>query len=515
MGTSFLPLPVFPTDTPCTSEISAEVGVSHKYKSNFFLNTQKSLFAGDDALIYGMHLDIIKYLSEPNFMQQGLHAYNNAVTKTSRLWVVVCICLIFVLGSMLLWQYQQIRQLKQLSSRQEIQQNRQQTRIARQFAVVCEGFDKKIHEELIQGRSEAEYKYPEDANQLSQLRDSIEDLTIKVYQMQQERQGNDNIIPQHLQAQLACLNQQVNNSLAQLNELHKEYRSSEEIVADLSGGVCLIQGEYTFIDPITKQPLRYSSQTPTELETQLMPVSTSGTGRALLIQYTGTGFLVNKRGYILTNQHVTKPWLVADEYQHVLAAGYEPKLCMFRAFFGDRVNPVELELIACAENEDVALLKAPGDLADIPILDCANNANSLKVGQTVIVLGYPTGFDVMLARMDKDELADVLGGDGSFDSIAHNLARKKMIQPVATRGMCGRIAPGKIIYDAQTAIGGSGAPVLGCDGKVVAINTALLRGFSGSNFGIPIEAGLKLLRQVTGSEPILEMAHRPGTFSSN
>ena len=61
--------------------------------------------------------------------------------------------------------------------------------------------------------------------------------------------------------------------------------------------------------------------------------------------------------------------------------------------------------------------------------------------------------------------------------------------------MCGRVDEDKIIYDAPTAIGGSGGPVIGLDGKVVAINTALLRGFAGTNIGIPIRVGLQLLEQ--------------------
>ena len=76
--------------------------------------------------------------------------------------------------------------------------------------------------------------------------------------------------------------------------------------------------------------------------------------------------------------------------------------------------------------------------------------------------------------------------------------------------MCGRVSEDKIIYDAPTAIGGSGGPVIGLDGKVVAINTALLRGFAGTNFGIPIQLGLQLLEQVKppeGEGKNVDLAH--------
>ena len=50
-----------------------------------------------------------------------------------------------------------------------------------------------------------------------------------------------------------------------------------------------------------------------------------------------------------------------------------------------------------------------------------------------------------------------------------------------------------VVYDAATAAGGSGGPVLGLDGRVLAINAAILRNFNGSNLGVPIEPALRLL----------------------
>ena len=50
-----------------------------------------------------------------------------------------------------------------------------------------------------------------------------------------------------------------------------------------------------------------------------------------------------------------------------------------------------------------------------------------------------------------------------------------------------------MVYDAETAQGGSGGPVLGLDGRVVAINAAILPEFSGSNLGVPVERAAPLL----------------------
>ncbi|MCP4710392.1 MAG: hypothetical protein GY869_17350, partial [Planctomycetes bacterium] len=153
------------------------------------------------------------------------------------------------------------------------------------------------------------------------------------------------------------------------------------------------------------------------------------------------------------------------------------------------------------ETDDVALLSCNIKQIDIPVLPCRQDPDQLKAGQSLLILGYPTGFEALLARLGHDELDEIAGDDIPIDQMALKLAQRHLIQPIGTSGICGRVSPDKIIYDAQTATGGSGSPVLAADGKVVAINTALLKGFSGTNFGIPIKAGLKLLQQAENSPP--------------
>lgn len=316
---------------------------------------------------------------------------------------------------------------------------------------------------------------------------------------------------------ISALNEQVNQSQQQMGQVIARSRWAELSVARLSPGVCLIQGEYIFVDPGSGRSLRYIERDPSAAlafagaSLSAYPVSTDGKGDVLAVQYTGTGFLIDSRGYLLTNQHVTSPWETADDYQHILAAGYEPRLRMFRAFFPGQAQPFDLRVVKRSGEIDVALLQVDLNGADIPVLPCEPEPDGLKAGQTVIVLGYPTGFDVLLARMSEQELTEIIGGEGdTFSIIAENLAARQLITPVATRGMCGRVSAGKIVYDAQTAIGGSGAPVLTENGKVVAINTALLKGFAGSNFGIPVKSGLDLLAAAVGKNPVQVAADPSG-----
>ena len=50
-----------------------------------------------------------------------------------------------------------------------------------------------------------------------------------------------------------------------------------------------------------------------------------------------------------------------------------------------------------------------------------------------------------------------------------------------------------MVYDAQTTNGGSGGPVLSTTGEVVAINSAVLPEFGGSNLGVPAEQARRML----------------------
>ena len=66
------------------------------------------------------------------------------------------------------------------------------------------------------------------------------------------------------------------------------------------------------------------------------------------------------------------------------------------------------------------------------------------------------------------------------------LAKRNLIRPLITQGHIGDVLPDKIVFDAQTTSGGSGGPLFNREGKVIGVTYAVLKGFGGSNFGIPI-----------------------------
>ena len=109
-------------------------------------------------------------------------------------------------------------------------------------------------------------------------------------------------------------------------------------------------------------------------------------------------------------------------------------------------------------------------------------------------MGYPTGLKSMLARSGSTFLEQLeQGADLDFWSVAERLSKAKLIRPLASRGIVGQLTTSAVVYDAETTHGGSGGPVLDINGDVVAINTAILPEYGGSNFGVPVAHARSLL----------------------
>jgi len=103
--------------------------------------------------------------------------------------------------------------------------------------------------------------------------------------------------------------------------------------------------------------------------------------------------------------------------------------------------------------------------------------------------------DAILARLGADTLESIASASkGDPEKVMDELARRGLIRPLATQGHIGDILPDKIVYDAQTSSGGSGGPLFNSEGKVIGINFAMVREFSGSNFAIPVRYGKSLLK---------------------
>jgi hypothetical protein len=115
-------------------------------------------------------------------------------------------------------------------------------------------------------------------------------------------------------------------------------------------------------------------------------------------------------------------------------------------------------------------------------------------GTAVVLIGYPTAIEAILARIDEPTLKRIAQAAGNnTQDLVGELARRKLIRPLVTQGHLGVVGPDQLVYDAQTTHGGSGGPVFDASGKVIGVNFAILSSFSGSNFAVPISRAAKML----------------------
>jgi hypothetical protein len=116
------------------------------------------------------------------------------------------------------------------------------------------------------------------------------------------------------------------------------------------------------------------------------------------------------------------------------------------------------------------------------------------------MMGYPSGPDRLLALLDDAESRGIQQRYGTPMAQLAYLAETKRIQPLTTQGNITDLDVRRIVYDARTAEGGSGAPLFGPSGRVIGVNFAVFTENQASNFAVPIRFGVTLLER-TGWEP--------------
>jgi serine protease Do len=297
------------------------------------------------------------------------------------------------------------------------------------------------------------------------------------------------------------LKQQIKGTDRRLKRLEAESRTAKDVIHFYSPSVCLIQVVFGFKDRSTGLPLRYANATldgkPERDAEGHAAIGINGTGREVRINAFGTGFVVSSNGQILTNHHVVEPWWQDDDLGELLKQGFQPVITEVSAFFptSSRRVPVHVEKIS--SEADLAVVA--GDLRSLKLkpLDLDDRPEAAVSGEPVVLLGYPTALDAILARAGGDTLRSLADSANADDSsgLMNQLAERRLIRPVNTQGHIGDVLPDKIVYDAQTASGGSGSPLFNAQGKVIGVNFAVLREFGGSNFAIPVRYARSLLQQ--------------------
>jgi DNA-binding response OmpR family regulator len=299
--------------------------------------------------------------------------------------------------------------------------------------------------------------------------------------------------------EVASLRKQLSDNTARLQRIENDSRRAQQIIQQFSVSVCLLHVSVGFRDKESRQRLRYAglnAQGDPLRDSEGNPIfNPQGRGPEVRADFFGTGFLVAADGRILTNRHVAEPWWKNDELARLSTMGFDAEIAEIAAYFPGSPRDYRVEIFKVSPNADLAVMK--GDLSDAKraVLALDGRAGAVASGQPVVLMGYATGLDAILARAGEDTVHDILRvTDGNARSIMSELARRNLIRPLTTQGHIGDILSDKIVYDAQTTSGGSGGPVFNTEGKVIGINFAVVRGFGGSNFGIPARFAVELLK---------------------
>lgn len=292
-----------------------------------------------------------------------------------------------------------------------------------------------------------------------------------------------------LESQLAVASRKI-------RDLERGQQAGERVIHRFMGGVALVEVAYTFEDRAGRR-IRFlsvdASGEPARDAAGEAIASVEGRGPVVHIRSSGTGFLVGP-GEILTNRHVAEPWWEDQRAKLYIDSGFRPVSVFHRAFFPGITKPFPLQIRRLSDKADVALLRLdPGDVK-LPVLPLDGSPAAVSIGSPVILIGYPAGIGALLARAEPVILRKIIGAQGgSANEITAHLSEQGLIRPLTTWGHLSDVRPHQLTYDALTTSGGSGSPIFNMQGKVVGINQAMLEGFVGSNFGIPIRFGRELM----------------------
>ena len=317
-------------------------------------------------------------------------------------------------------------------------------------------------------------------------------------------------------AQLGQMRDQVvktNDQLTNIGERTKQLQDSLSLAvklrSDYGAGVCLIAGSFYFVEAGTGRPLRYAEAQLNDNGNAVQsgaPEALTPEGNAAVAEYefVGTGFHVGN-GFVMTNRHIVQPWIADDRAQSIQLKA-QPRLKRLIAYFPEYTQPIPLKFKAAAQRDDLAicLLDLPELPERLPVLPLETDPDAVAVGKTVVMMGYPSGPDRLLALLDDAESRGIQQRYGTPMAQLGYLAETKRIQPLTTQGNITDLDVRRIVYDARTAEGGSGAPLFGPSGRVIGVNFAVFTENQASNFAVPIRFGVSLLERNGWQSPLKE-----------
>jgi S1-C subfamily serine protease len=284
---------------------------------------------------------------------------------------------------------------------------------------------------------------------------------------------------------------------SRLNLLEREGKVAETVVQDYSSSVCLLHIVVEFLGKESGRPLRVivdATGKPVLDESGMLQLDEEGAGPHLQINAFGTGFLARRDGKVITNHHVVEPWWKNDNLKEILDQGATAYVLSYQAYFPGMTEGLRARPDRISSKEDVATLQLESPVPpNWAVLELDDQTKATVTGAPIVLIGYPTGIESILARESMESAQEIVSGTRDFSRIMAQLALRRLIRPTTTQGHIGDVLEGKIVFDAATTSGGSGGPLFNRDGKVIGINSATLRGFGGSNLAVPSRYAKELL----------------------
>jgi hypothetical protein len=337
------------------------------------------------------------------------------------------------------------------------------------------------------------------------------------------QQQNETI--KRLEEKLAQNNEQIGNIDKTNKDIIKTVSLAPNLRVEYGNGICLIVGIYDLVDRKTGKTLRYPdplanqpdpyepaptiseegfTEQPPLPQQQTAGLTTEGNGTPVEYDFIGTGFHVGG-GYIMTNRHVLQPWEEDDMIKQMMRqSNGKARIKRLVVYFPNFPQSFPLKVQQTGGREDLGVGLIDPNLVspDIPVLPLENSSEPIAIGKTVVTMGYPNGPDRLLAMVDDNEAKSINARFGtSRQALLNYLAQNKKIVPLTTQGAITDLDTRRIVHDAKTAEGGSGAPLFGQSGKVIGVNFGVFTESNAANMAVPIKFAIELLKQSGWKSP--------------
>ena len=334
-----------------------------------------------------------------------------------------------------------------------------------------------------------------------------------------EQSERQNSIIEQLEKQLGITNNQLGDLEKVNSDIIRTVSLAQNLRVDYGSGICLIVGVYDLVDRSNGRVLRYPD--PQALQGQYEPapsedtgpqatpgspmgLTTEGGGSPVEYDFIGTGFHVGS-GYIVTNKHVLQPWTEDDLVKQMMRdSNGRARIKRLVIYFPGHPQPYALRVRELGGREDVAVgtidaASMPKEIAALPLEE---DSAAATIGKTVVTMGYPSGPDRLLAMVDDDEAKSINSRFGnSRQNLINFLAQSRKIVPLTTQGAITDLDARRIVHDAKTAEGGSGAPLFGQTGRVIGVNFGVFTENTAANMAVPISFAIELLRKAGWKSP--------------